>query len=446
MAGKESNFSLGTRGINLVDEPLALQDGDLQNAQNAEFRRTAGKQGIGKRGGLARLNSSDLGGSVLGGANVPLPSPLTGITRTFYVARGTLTANPWVSSTSGTSWADVATPAAPQSYARPVDASFNYYNQRCASLGGRLVYAGNDYVQYPTASDTAPPIRVYDGSRDVEICRIPLNPSSGAANTILINDFCVHNNQLFLCTYDPGGAAPNHRGRVFRLDLETGQLTQIGNRFGGGTNENTGGMPYCLASHNGLLWVGTYGIAGAAVGKIWSFRVGVDTTWTLRHTTAAGAGYITSMASFRGVLYFGCQGDAGSAALIRTLATDNSTVATSDTGSDTNAFNYYASLIVYNSELYAVYYSPGGGTPITHVRKFDGSSWTTDLDVDAAQTAKHPGMGFVHNYDTSLLLAFQSTDASAVDGFIYRKSGGSWTAVKTGLNCRGFIGRVDVVS
>lgn len=448
MAGKVSNFTLGTKGINLVDEPLSLQDGDLQNAQNAEFRRNAGRLALGKRGGLARLNGTDLGGSVLGGANVPLPSPLTGITRTFYVSRGTLTSNPWVSSTNGTSWADSATPDDPQSWAKAVDANYDYYNQRgVISYQGKLVYAGDDYVQYPTASDTAPPIRVFDGITDIEIGRVPLNPAAGGSNTILINDFCVHMGRLFFATYDPGGSAPDLGGRVIELDLETGQMTQIGNSWGNGSGENAGGCPYTLASHNGLLWAGTYGISGSAVGKIYSFRVDVDSTWTLRVTSATGAGYIMSMVSYRGVLYFGTQGDAGSAALVRTLATDNTTTATSDTGSDTSAFNYYAALIVYNSELYAVYCSLGAGTPITHIRKFDGSSWTTDLDVDSAQVAAHVGMAFVHSYDTSLLIAFLASDAaSAEDGFIYRKVGGVWTAVKEDLNCRGFVGRVDVVS
>lgn len=440
MAGKENNFVLGTRGINLVDEPLALEDGDLQNAQNAEFRRTAGKMAIGIRGGLARLNASDLGGSILGGANIPLPSPLSAsLTRAFLVARNTLTANTWQRSTNGTTWATAATPSQAQTYAQAVDANFGYFNQRCVSYQGKLIYPGSDYVQYPTASDTAPPIRVWDGTNDFEIGRVPKNPESGAANTILINDFVVHSNRVYYCTYDPGGAAPNHFGRVIELDLGTGQMTQIGDRFDAGS----GGMPYCLCSHNGLLWVGTYGIGGSAVGNIYSINVDTEDTWTLRHTTGIGAGYILSMASYRGILYFGCQGDAGSAALVRTLANDYTTAATSDTGSDTTAFNYYAALTVYNDELYAVYVSNSGAPTICHVRKFDGSSWTTDLDVDAAQSDRHVGQAFVNPYDDSLLIAFLSTDASAIDGFIYRKASGAWTAVETGLNCRGFLGRVD---
>lgn len=438
MADKESNYALGTKGLDLVTEPLALQDGDLQNAQNAEFRRDKAKQGLGKRGGLARLNASGLGGSVLGGANVPLPSPLsTTLVRSFHAALITADGDTWITSPNGTTWTEGTSPARAQTYDQSDDANFDYRNQRCVTFNGVLVYAGADYVQYPTVNHTAPPIRVFDGTTDAEICRIPYNPDSGAdKNCILITDFVIHRNRLFVSVYDPGGSAPNHYGRVFELDIETGQLTQIGNRFGAAS----GGMPYTLASHNGLLWASTYGIAGASDGYIYSFRVDVDSTWTERYSAA---GYVLSMVSYRGELYFGNQGDAGTAALVQKLATDNTTLTTSKTGSDTSAFNYYAGLTVYDDDLYAVYVSRGAGTPITVVQKFDAGSWTDDLDVAAAQTDADIGQAFVHSYNTSLLMAFVASGETALDGFIYRKISGVWTAVATGLNTRGMLGRVD---
>lgn len=429
MAGKETNFTLGTKGLNLVDEPLSLQDGDLQNAQNAEFRRDGGAQGIGLRGGTSRLNSADLGGTILGGAGVPLPSPLSSsLVRAFHAALSTGSAtDTWERSTDGTTWAGVTAPA--RAIIQAKSPASNYLNQRCVSFNGNLVYSANDYTQ----GTDQPPVRVYDGTTDAEICTIPDNPaSSGVCNTVL--DYIVHRQRLFLAAYDPGP-----RGRVLELDLETGQLQQIGNAF-----DTTAGMPYCLCSHNGLLWVGTAKLAGAAVGRIYSFRVDVDTSWTLRVTTGAGQGYIRSMASFQGELYFGTNGDAGTDALLRVLENDYTTVTTSDTGSKLNDPDEFDALTVYDGALYCVYSCTG--EDISQVRKFDGSSWTTDLDIFAAEArAAQVGQMFVNVRDTSLLVAFCSTGDGNSDGFIYRKVSGSWVKEVTGEDVRGFLGRVDTV-
>lgn len=431
MAGKETNFTLGTRGVNLVDEPLALQDGDLQNAQNAEFRRDAAAQGIGKRGGLARLNASDLGGSVLGGAHVPLPSPLSStLARAFHAALGTVDSDTWDRSTNGTTWASVTTPARAQTQAQAPGPE--WLNQTCGTLNGVLVYAGNDYVQYPAANATAPPIRVYDGTTDAEICRVPYNPDSGAATQcIAVLCFAVHRARLFLGVHDNGP-----RGRVLELDLETGQLTQIGGGF-----STTAGYPYCLVSHNGLLWAGTSQLGGGT-GYIYSFRVDVDTAWTLRVTTAVGAGQIRSLASYGGILYYGTQGIAGTDALLRTLANDYTTTATSDTGSKVTDPDGFDALMPYDGDLYCVYTCATEN--ICQIRVFDGTSWTTDLDIFATEgRAAYAGQPFANTHDDSLLIPFLATNDGTSDGFIYRKSGGTWTKVVTGANIRGFLGRVD---
>lgn len=442
MGGKINVYNLGEQGVNVVKSPIHLTDGELRSAQNAIWDPSEAEGGIRKRGGMPRFSGSAMAGAVRGIVNVPLAAP-GDITRTFYLALGTFDSDTWATSANGTTWAEGATPARSQSLVQTSDAAVQYQNQRMATINRRIYYPGNDYVQYPAANHTAPSVRVFDGTNDYELFRIPYNPASGSTtNTKLITDFVVHDGRLYMAVYDPGGSAPDHRGRVFEFDPDTGTITQVGNAFGGGAGENTGGMPFCLASHNGYLWAGTYGISGLAVGKIYSIRPGVDSTWALKVTTATGAGYIMSMVSFRGELYFGTQGDAGSAALLRKLS-NTGALSTIDTGSATDAGNYYAGLIVFEDNLYVSYVNlaPAMGKT-THIRKYDGTSVTTDRDVDATDAgARDMGQPFV--YGSALYFPFLGTAAANNDGFLLRKTSGTWSNVLT-ANIRGFFGRVDV--
>ncbi len=443
MAGKINVYNLGEKGVNVVKSPIHLTDGELRSAQNAIFDPASAEGGIRKRGGMPRFSGSAMAGAVQGIVNVPLPASGQ-IARTFYLALGVFDADTWATSVTGVTWTDGVTPARAQTLTQcQIGGTILYYSQRMATFNRRIYYAGSDYIQYNAANHTAPPVRVYDGVNDYELFRIPYNPVSGSTtNSYLITDFCVHDGRLYMAVYDPGGVAPDHRGRVFEFDPDTGVVTQIGEAWGNTSGTLAGGMPFCLCSHNGMLWAGTNGISGAAVGKIYSIRPGIDTGWTLQITTAVGAGYIISMASWRGELYYGTQGDAGSAALLRKR--DNAGVlSTIDTGASTDAGNHYAAITVFNDELYATYVSTLGATKVTHIRKYDGAAVTTDRDVDSLDAPRYCGQGFVYN--SALYLPFLATGVNAADGFLLRKTGGAWTKVLDLANLRGFIGRVDVI-
>lgn len=64
-------FNLGILGVNVVKSPLALLDGELQRAQNAEPGSVRSRKGLRKRRGIA-LWSDDLGASVIALANITL--------------------------------------------------------------------------------------------------------------------------------------------------------------------------------------------------------------------------------------------------------------------------------------------------------------------------------------------------------------------------------------
>lgn len=440
-SGVENVYGLGSEGVNVVDSPIHLKNGEVTRAQNAAFPTDKGQGGLGMRGGLARINAVAMAGAVAGVINVPLPAPGTGFTRSYLLALGSDAADTWSESSDGTVFVDGTTPALASSLAKV--STLDLPSQRVLSFNRKLYYPGDDFVQYPTAGHTGPTLRVWDGADDFRVLRVPFNPASGATtNAYTMLDYVVHNNRIYFSVYDPGGVAPNHAGRVFGFDPDTGLLEQIGNAFGDGAGENDGGMPFCLCSFNGYLWSGGYGISGSGTGKLYKIRPGEDADWTAVYT--ATSKYIVSMAVFEGALYLGTHASAGTAATVLKMTNAvTGAMSTSDTGTTSAGANYYGGLIVFDGELYATHVDRG--TTVL-VRVFDGSSWSTDRDVGTLDgDAQHIGQAFV--YGTSLYLPFAASDVVGNDGFLLRKvAGGAWSALGTALNTRGFFGRVDIVN
>ena len=71
-------FGLGSKGVNLTDDPLHTDVGDVTQAQNAIFRGSGLSGGLYKRGGLRILNTTTLNGSVLAILAVSLDDPTPG--------------------------------------------------------------------------------------------------------------------------------------------------------------------------------------------------------------------------------------------------------------------------------------------------------------------------------------------------------------------------------
>lgn len=229
----------------------------------------------------------------------------------------------------------------------------------------RMVYAASDY----TVGVTFPPIRIYDGSFDRELCRLP--PAAGNAVPIAVMSMLVANGTIYLSTLDSGSSSADWVGRVFSLDLATAALTPIGTPF------PTGHLPYALAWHNGMLWCGTHRQTTDA-GKVFSFRPNtVDAAWVEDVTFPAGVS-VAALLSWRGELFAGTTAPAGSFAQVRKRGSDN-TWSTADTGSGgtATANNAYLSLGIFGDALYAGYWNHD--TPaVAKIRKtIDGTTWST---------------------------------------------------------------------
>ncbi|HXI27837.1 MAG TPA: IPT/TIG domain-containing protein, partial [Vicinamibacterales bacterium] len=191
-----------------------------------------------------------------------------------------------------------------------------------AVFHNRLIYASSDYV----GGTDYPPIRIFDGSFDRELVRLP--PTAANAVPKAVVSLLVANGTIYVATYDTGSSSADWTGRVFSLELTTATLTPIGAVF------PTGHLPYALAWHNGMLWCGTHRQSSAAAGKIYRIRPDLpDATWTedvdLASVSMAG---VAALRSFQGLLFAGTTAAAGTFAKIIKRATDG-TWSTADTGS-----------------------------------------------------------------------------------------------------------------
>jgi hypothetical protein len=248
----------------------------------------------------------------------------------------------------------------------------------------------------------------------------------------VIVDMLVAAGKLFLAVHEPGGAAPSHAGRVLSLDLDSGVLRQVATAFGdsGTVPEITGGAPSCLAHYKGQLFVGLNGAATTdGIGKVVRCFPDVDTTWTTDVSNLSG--HVSSLAVFKGKLYAGTQSSVATAEKIYERSPTAGTWAAVFTGVGAGASGHVTSLYVFDGALYGVQYH--ATAPTIHIkRSTDGSSWSTDRDVDSSDggvAGLLPGQ--MTTFSSKLYVVFRSSTVSATDGFILQRSAGSWTKVDT---------------
>lgn len=431
MSGKLNVYRIGQGGVNLVKDPLHLSDDEVTQAQNAEIQsdtNTGGEGGLSKRNGLSVLNGSALSGSISGMFGLPI---LTTYTRTLYAARGSQDSNTFRTTTNGTSFSSVTTPLAGTLQSQWTDENAARDAHRFATFKNLILYPGNNY----TKGTDNPEIDVYDGTTSQIVSRINIGPSSNGSPAYSITDMLVANGKVYIGVHDPGGSGANIAGRVLVYDPITGKIQQVMNAFGPGTGEQTGGAPSALCYYQGQLYVGLNGSTTTdGIGTIVRGYPDIGTTWT--SDVANLSGHIASICAFKGDLYVGTMSSVSSVAKIykRTSTTAAYTGVYSSSFAGENSF--MGNLIVYVDELYATEYSGGGDTDavIIHIKKStDGASYTTDRDVDSTDS------GVAGNIPTNALLfgadlfiTFRATTAAGTNGFIDRKSGGTWSKVDTG--------------
>ena len=154
---------------------------------------------------------------------------------------------------------------------------------------------------YPTTGYTVgtqpPPIRIFDGVFDHEICQLPPTVTNGVPQAVI--SMLAADGTVFLSSWDSGTSSTTWLGRVFTLDIISGQITPLGVAFPAGE------LPYALAWHMGRLWCGTNNGTGTT-GKVYYFRPGIDTAWVLDQDLSSNyVGGVDSLLSYGGNLYVG---------------------------------------------------------------------------------------------------------------------------------------------
>ena len=440
--GQLNVYNLGKKGVNVDKSPVHLDDDELTRSQNAIRDQLGVDGGLKNRPGLIEVNGSAAAGSVLGGVGVPL---LQTATRTYYMGESSLAGGlgasvGWWRSTDAFATAATeitSSPGLPRANQIAAISSGNH-----STLGGspgasvvldnKLYYAGT----YTLASGP-PTIFVWNGTTDIEFCRIPNNPDTSNTYAVGIMSMLVANGTIYLSTIDGGTDNTDFRGRVFQLSTVTGSLTLLGTTF------TTGYLPYALAWHGGRLWAGTHTGTLSDTGRVYYFRPGVDTTWTLDHTTAANVGNVCSLQSFRGQLYAGLMGAAANFATIKQRDSSGTwtVVRTAAPGGTAGAGNAFLQMFVFSGSLYATYWNDDT-TNVAEVHKYDGTSWSTAFSASTATTRIPLMRAFVDN--STIFLAGGGLGISAglltsTDGSTYTDRDGSIPSSNTTQGAFGVI-------
>jgi hypothetical protein len=246
-----------------------------------------------------------------------------------------------------------------------------------AIFNGHIIYPGNDYI----VGTDQPPIRIFDGTSDREIIRIP--PVSGTTPAFAIMAMLRVGDLIYITTLDSGSSSANYAGRVFVLSPLANTLVPVGS-----TGFSSGEVPYALCWHMNRLWVGTNKSDGTA-GKVYFIRPGIDTAFTTdRNLSSDSVGGALSMVSYQGKLYIGTDAGAGTFAkvIVRDSAGAYSTSLTA-TGGTARVNNGFPHMIVFQNKISATYWNPDT-TLISKVYQYDGTSWTTQFNGSTTTNLK----------------------------------------------------------
>lgn len=431
-------YDLGSKGVNVDKDEVHSDPTEYSSAQNVIRDPLGVSEGITNRPGLVKFNSVASAGSLLGGIGVPLPFNPT-LTHTFYWARdsGGGSSLGWRTSTNEwTTGASISsgTPANPQAYGKCA----SFYTAASSLFTGitgcifenKLVYAGDNYF----SASTNPPLRLFDGTNDYELCKIPSNPDNPSAVPPRgVVTMLPANGTVYLTTLDGGSSDANWRGGVWDLDISTRVLTRIG------PTTPVGEIPYSLAYAYGKLWLGTTHITpSTGQGKVYWIRPGIDASWTLDDTLAVNYYGVTCLLAYRGELYAGVVAFTGTSGVVRKRTTLG-VWSTEETGWGTAANNGYFSLIEFGGNLYTGYYN-ANATSNFRIRKFDSASWSTAL---TSTNQNNYSTAYVHNTKLYMAASF-GTGGGGAEDLLITSNGSSWTDLSAAIvnNNTGIFGAI----
>lgn len=376
--GKLSVFNLGEKGVNVVRSPIHLTDGELTQAQNAQFDQTGQEGGIRKRDGMAKVNAAALGaGASISGI---MPVPLTDfseLTKAIILVAEDAGVSYWDAVASDL--ADILSAAAPDWPAGRQYADLPFavqrgqgHSLRFATWADRFFYVDRNGILYSAQG-------AYTANGSYEKLFTVQNPT-GYTGSTFINDLLLANGRLYFATID-GQSGGNWGGRVFMMNPATGVASQVGGQFGSNI------VPQSLTYWNGYLWLGTTAHLGTGQGRVYRIRPDIDSAWSAAvYTAPANNAICTGLAGYKGNMYATFCGLAATTAAIVVQITP--ALATSVVDTAATLGGYFGQPAVYNGVLYC----PWGGVPgsASLVRSYNGTAWATAY-TDPTYTGANPG-------------------------------------------------------
>ena len=421
-----SVFNLGERGVQLTKSPLHIEGGELESAQNAILDVDQREGSLRKRPGwVSRV--SGLAGSVRGVVNVPLSDP-DALTNTFWAAIDAATGDTWRTSTNGTTWSGSTAIARAQRISKHTwtTVDLERFALHCVDTSDQLIYYPSD--GYTVGTDQ-PILRATDGTFDSNIFTVPVTLAGNADRAITALRF--FDPYIYFAVWTVNGA--NSQWRTFQLSTKTGAITSVGPVV-----SMTGQVAISdFANFNGRIYAMTARTGGSQA--VQSIRppdgdIPGETAWTTEFTPTDRVPLSATI--FRGNLYVGTSNSAGPGTFTPAVLqiTASGTVTASDTGATGVLVSAYGGLVVYSDRLYAARRNPNTSELV--IRQFDGTTWVTDQNViTLAANAEFIGQSLV--VGANLYMTFPST--TAANGYILRRSGGTWTSVDSSIAHRGFL-------
>lgn len=400
-------YNLGAMGVNVDTTPIHGSDGEMIQAQNAQFDVAGNKGGLRKRFGMTKLNSGSLGGRVQGVFNVQLDDPTTpGTPSGWYVVCRDAVAGPTFGYDSYRYSTDLASWGAVTNFVPNLNAQITA-TQRVAEINGAF---------YTPAGFSDPRVFGVDGGSAREVVSLPLNADGGTAQVQAVYAF---NGLLYIvATYS---TSTTEKGRVYSLDPLTGALLQLGGVFGTATGAIANEYPSVVFSAFGRLWLYCTSTTGYA-GHLYSNYGGATDAWVSERAITTHL-QVTGGAEYNGALYVteASLHTANNANAIVEKRTSDGTWTTDLTSPDSNDGNFYSLPTLFNGSLYFIYRNTTG-TVRTQLKKNASGSYSTAIDL-LANSVPLPVQLRARSYGATELLIVVGTNAVANgDPIFYRVS------------------------
>lgn len=268
--GKLDLYALGQKGVNVTNNPLALSDDELLQAQNAIISYEQGRGGLRKRGGLAAFNGSALnsGASILAIKNVPLPLPISTSGQTPRQLWYNVSTD-WYRSDDGTTFV--------------LDTAPGFVDEGAPARGNEALPPPlpGSFLYWHTPGTETRDIWNYDGTSADFVAAVIPPPGISADSADRLQGGVWHNGELYFGYYRDIATSPG--GRVLKIDPTSGQLTMVGNGFTAGPAFTS---PHDFVSYNGELFVAcrcrnTGAAPVPTSGRVYRMNTDRDSDWTV---------------------------------------------------------------------------------------------------------------------------------------------------------------------